>query len=73
MGLSNTLVDALQTMHNGKFFHLPIVDQGNTIDFHFVVYNYSIICVVFNYHVICVINGQTMNTFCLYKLFLYLN
>jgi CBS domain-containing protein len=28
VGLDITLFDALHTMHNGKFLHLPIVDQG---------------------------------------------
>jgi hypothetical protein len=28
LGLDITPFDALHTMHNGKFLHLPIVDQG---------------------------------------------
>jgi CBS domain-containing protein len=27
-GLDTTLVDALHIMHDGKFLHLPVVDQG---------------------------------------------
>jgi len=31
VGLDTTLVDALHTMHDGKFLHLPVVNQGNAL------------------------------------------
>ncbi|KAH9545541.1 hypothetical protein CY35_12G052900 [Sphagnum magellanicum] len=31
VGLDTTLVDALHTMHDGKFLHLPVVDQDGCI------------------------------------------
>ena len=30
-GLDTTLVDALHTMHDGKFLHLPVTDRGKFI------------------------------------------
>jgi hypothetical protein len=37
VGLDTTLVDALHTMHDGKFLHLPVVDQGKILVLHFVI------------------------------------
>lgn len=30
-GLDTTLVDALHTMHDGKFLHLPVTDRGRDL------------------------------------------
>jgi signal-transduction protein with cAMP-binding, CBS, and nucleotidyltransferase domain len=37
VGLDTTLVDALHTMHDSKFLHLPVVDQGKILVLHFVI------------------------------------
>jgi hypothetical protein len=80
VGLDITLFDALHTMHNGKFLHLPIVDQGNTTDLHFVTCDCIIVCGLWlpcylNWHVTAHALGsfQQWVHFCLFELFLHLN
>lgn len=29
--IDTPIVDALHTMHDGKFLHIPVVDRGNTL------------------------------------------
>lgn len=36
-GLDTTLVDALHTMHDGKFLHLPVTDRGEYDAFSFCI------------------------------------
>ncbi len=73
-GLDITLFDALHTMHNGKFLHLPIVDQGNTIDLHIVTCDCIIACGLWlpcylHWHV----TAHALGSFFLFNLFLHLN
>jgi hypothetical protein len=72
--LDITLFDALHTMHNGKFLHLPIVDQGNTIDLHIVTCDCIIACGLWlpcylHWHV----TAHALGSFFLFNLFLHLN
>jgi len=46
VGLDTTLVDALHTMHDGKFLHLPVVNQGNALILHFMMCDCIMIHVV---------------------------
>jgi CBS domain-containing protein len=46
VGLDTTLVDALHIMHDGKFLHLPVVNQGNALVLHFMMCGCMMIHVV---------------------------
>jgi CBS domain-containing protein len=46
VGLDTTLVDALHTMHDGKFLNLPVVNQGNALVLHFMMCDCIMIHVV---------------------------
>lgn len=41
-GLDTTLVDALHTMHDGKFLHLPVTDRGEYDTLLFCVLRFNL-------------------------------
>jgi len=51
-GLDTTLVDALHTMHDGKFLHLPVTDRGKHLPcFAFLSWILKHLCQVLVYSV----------------------
>nr|GMC53300.1 CBS domain-containing protein CBSCBSPB1 [Ipomoea batatas] len=47
------IVDALHTMHDGKFLHLPVVDRGNLLRHAKILINYVLLFLTIKFMIFC--------------------